>query len=220
VQISTSHRFIFVHIFKTGGTSIRAALNPFVDRREYLAWNFIRRRLGFPPPTPYPGLSSHAHGDEIRAALPPEIFNHYFKFAFARNPWDLQVSLYHYIMRWRAHHEHAAISRLGGFEEFLRYRIDHPTWSQKCFVADQSGKQILDFVGRFENLSADFQHVCTRVGINPRLPRLNRSRHKDYRTYYTDRGRALVEQTCKDDIEFFDYSFDPASPARCAAALG
>src|ERR1700683_2337721 len=117
VQISTSHRFIFVHIFKTAGTSVRSALNPYVDRREYLLWNFIRRRLGFPPPDPYPGLSSHAHADEIRAALPPEIFDNYFKFAFVRNPWDLQVSLYHYIMRWRDHHEHAAVRKLGRFEE-------------------------------------------------------------------------------------------------------
>jgi Sulfotransferase family len=211
VQISTSHRFIFVHIFKTAGTSVRSALNPYVDRREYLLWNFIRRRLGFPPPDPYPGLSSHAHADEIQAALPPEIFKTYFKFAFVRNPWDLQVSMYNYIMRWRAHHEHAAISKLGSFEEFLRYRIDHPTWSQKCFVADKSGTQIIDFVGRFENIDADFNHVCERIDIDTRLPRLNRSKHDDYRTYYNEVRRVLVERICGEDISYFGYGFDPAA---------
>jgi hypothetical protein len=213
MQLSHSRRFIFVHIFKTAGTSIRAALERYTRAPGGKLWSRVRRRLGSPVPEPYPQLTAHARAAEIREAVSPEVFSRYFKFAFVRNPWDWQVSWYHYILQNHEHHEHEAVTSLGNFADFLRWRIDHPVWHQKDFIADQRGSQIVDFVGRFESIESDFAHVCAVANIGSRLPHLNRSRHADYRCYYSDRACRLLEQYSKDDIEYFGYSFDPAEEA-------
>lgn len=208
MQLSHSHRFIFIHIFKTAGTSIRAVLENYTNPPERQLWNRLWHRLGYPFPRLYPGLSDHARAVEIRDVLPSDVFNSYYKFAFVRNPWDWQVSWYHYILQNTEHHEHAAVVSLGCFEEFLRWRIDHPVWSQKDFVVDNQGEEIVDFIGCFENLRADFDRVCLATSVRERLPHLNRSRHNDYRTYYNDRTSALLEEYSKEDIDYFGYQFE------------
>ena len=40
------------------------------------------------------------------------------------------------------------------------------------------------------------------------LPHLNQSVHRDYRSYYNERTRALVAENFQPDIERFGYSFD------------
>jgi hypothetical protein len=209
MQLSRSHRFIFVHIFKTAGTSIRSVLDPYVRSPALQLWDRFRARLGSPVSEPYPQLSPHARALEIRDAVPPDVFASFFKFAFVRNPWDWQVSWYHYILQNRDHHEHTAVTRLGNFADFLRWRIDHPVWNQKDFVTDEAGEEIVDFVGRFESIRSDFAHVCAATDIQPRLPHLNRSRHEDYRSYYSDRAYGMLEEYSKADIEYFGYRFEP-----------
>jgi hypothetical protein len=209
MQLSHSHRFIFIHIFKTAGTSMRAVLDPYTERPGARLWRRFRTRLGSPPPPQYPQLTAHARAAEVREALPAPVFENYFKFAFVRNPWDWQVSWYHYIIQDREHHEHDCVARLSCFEEFLRWRIDHPVWHQRDFVTDEQGKELVDFVGRFESIHSDFEHVCAAAGIRSQLPHLNRSRHDDYRVYYSDRACFLLDEYSKGDIEYFGYRFDP-----------
>src|SRR5262245_43761076 len=123
MQLSHSHRFIFIHIFKTAGTSIRAVLEPYTEQPQRRWWNRLRRRLGYPVSSLSPTLSAHARAVDVRDVLLADVFTTYYKFAFVRNPWDWQVSWYHYILQNTEHHEHAVVSRLGSFEEFLRWRI-------------------------------------------------------------------------------------------------
>jgi hypothetical protein len=66
----------------------------------------------------------------------------------------------------------------------------------------------VDFVGRFEALERDFATVCRRIGIDPSLPHINRSTHRDFRDYYTPRTKAMVAEAYSADIERFGYEFD------------
>jgi hypothetical protein len=209
MQISHSRRFIFIHIFKTAGTSIAAVLEPYTEWSGYRLWRKFCAKLGSPLQPEYPGLTSHARAVEIQGALPKEMYDSYFKFAFVRSPWDWQVSWYHYILQDREHHEHETVAALDNFEDFLRWRTDNPVRHQYEFVKDANGNAIVDFIGRFENLQTDFDHVCATAGIKATLPHLNRSRHDDYRRYYSDRACALLENYSKCDIECFGYRFDP-----------
>ena len=72
----------------------------------------------------------------------------------------------------------------------------------------------MDFVGYFENLSQDFATVCNRIGVAPSLPKDNRSKHSDYRGFYTDDLKELVAERLARDIEFFGYDFDGCSAER------
>jgi len=70
---------------------------------------------------------------------------------------------------------------------------------------------LVDAVGRFESLEEDFSQICRRLGLSANLPHANRSSHRDYRFYYTDRTIEYVADRCRDDISRFGYAFDDAA---------
>lgn len=204
--VSHSHRFIFIHVYKVAGTSMRVALEPYCDDR----W---KRRLSrmpvvgriYRPRLPRP----HLKAVEARDLLPPDVFRDYFKFAFVRNPWDWQVSLYHYTLKAKDHKQHEMTKAFRDFDEYIRWRVAEDLHLQEEFVTDPEGNLIVDYVGHLESLNDDFAQVCAEVGIPPvSMPHANPSRHKDYRTYYSDETRAMVAEAFRGDIERFGYTFD------------
>jgi hypothetical protein len=221
VLLSHSHRFIFIHVYKTGGTSIRVALEPFAYLPEWPWWQRVRLRLGRTVVRTPPALGWHPRAVEVRAALPADVFAGYFKFAFVRNPWDWQVSLYHYVLEHPEHDLYPGVSQMADFEEFLLWRAAHDRRLQTTAVTDAGGSLLVDFLGRFENLREDFATACSIVGVRAVLGHLNESRHGDYRSYYTPRTVRLVEEHWAEDIERFGYTFEgPRTPsARRAEGL-
>ena len=92
---------------------------------------------------------------------------------------------------------------------------------QHQFLLDGRGRLgPVDFIGYFEHLTEDFQHVVTRLGIDP-APRLevhNKSSDgSDFRARYTDETRAVVARHYARDIELFRYAFDARPPERGTA---
>jgi hypothetical protein len=215
--ISHRHRFIFVHNCKAAGTSIREALAPYSSFPERYFWNRVKRRLGVPVVLPYADVPAHATACQIRSAVGADLFASYFTFAFVRNPWDWQVSWYHYLLRHPDHPEHAPVRALRGFTEYIEWRTARDVLLQKHFVTDASGRVIVNFIGCFERLRADFGKVCERIGARALLPHLNGSRRGDYRAYYNRRTRALVGAAFREDVEFFDYRFEGGAGRRVAA---
>lgn len=214
--LSLRNNFLFVHIAKTGGTSIRATLNRYRWRDPYYPAQFVCSRISH--------LTGHRLGCKFprhakivaaREMLPRELFESLFKFAFVRNPWDLQVSSFHHIRRERPH----LVAGHEDFEEFLRYKlnpnrpyqfhIDTSIERQSDYLVDLHGKVLVDFIGRYENIEADFREACRQIGITP-PPLAHRRKAKnrsDYRSYYRDVTAELVAERFKKDIDLFDYSF-------------
>lgn len=57
--------------------------------------------------------------------------------------------------------------------------------NQRTFLLDVDGNRIVDYAGRFENLEEDFARIMDRLGLDVALPKINSSRHDDYRRYFT-----------------------------------
>jgi hypothetical protein len=76
-------------------------------------------------------------------------------------------------------------------------------------IVDDQGRNIVDYVGRFENLDVDFAEICSRLGLQPpALGHENRSEGRvDYRTYYCEETRDIVARYFSRDIENFGYNF-------------
>ena len=212
MELSYSHRYIFIHVYRAGGNSVRAALSPYstVPRRTLLARVPLARRMAKSQLYSLRGYNhGHIKARELKAALPPDVFDTFFKFAFVRNPWDWQVSIYHYVRQRTDHPEHSFFRSLRTFSEYLDWRVNvKGAELQSEFVLSESGDMLVDFVGRYETLADDFDAVCDRIGIECALPHINRSTHADFRDYYTAETRALVEQVYRPDIELFGYRFD------------
>lgn len=166
---------VFIHIHKTGGTSIRHGV-----------WGGVR------PVEPAFGY------------IPAE-WMHLFKFAFVRHPLDRFISAWKMFSdgaidsqrrpgpppvkegprRPLTIDEFAAIV----FDETILYderrktvaeRIRHHTIPQ---THEFNCLRHADFIGRFESLTADFDVVRTRLGVTATLPQLNRTVHGHWREY-------------------------------------
>ena len=214
--LSIKYNFLFVHIAKTGGTSVRAALNPLRWRDPYYVPMFLCSKIskltGHRIGVKFP---RHAKVIAAKEMLPRELFDNLFKFAFVRNPWDLQISSYHHIRRERPH----LLAGINDFEQFLRwkldparpyqYHIDTSIELQSDYLVDLNGKIIVDFIGKYEQLQEDFDEVCRRIGITSKtLPHKRKATNRgDYRQYYNDDTARLVADYFRRDIENFGYSF-------------
>lgn len=205
--ISYSHKFLFVHIYKTAGNSVARALEPYAYRPG--SWRLSNLPTWLT--TPHQHLlkekpPKHASAADLRALIPEPIFKELFKFTFVRNPWDWQVSLYHYILEQPADRMHERVKAMGSFEAYMHWRAtDYRT--QTSQISDESGKCLVDFVGRVETIDEDFVEICRRIGIRSNLGHQNKSSHCPYREYYSDETREIVVKIYAEDIAKFSYSF-------------
>ena len=79
---------------------------------------------------------------------------------------------------------------------------------QLNWLVDEKGEIIVDFIGKFENLENDFQHICDRISVTVDLPFVNKSEHKHYQSYFDDETRGIMRRWFWKDIERFNYKFN------------
>ncbi len=180
-------RCVFVHINKTGGTSVGTALG-----------------LRF----------EHRTAEEKRAELGERSWSRKFRFAFVRNPWDRVAS--HYCYRVKTDQTGLGSGRVS-FDEWTRlaYRDRDPTYCDKPkmfmpqldWITDSQGRVLVDFIGRFESLDADFASICEHLAIRATLPHMKSSNKNDYRLYYDDESVGIVARCFARDIAQFGYTF-------------
>lgn len=215
--LSHKYKFLFVHIAKTGGTSVRAALNPlrWRDPNYYLSFpahklsGLVGHRLGMKFPR-------HAHIIAAKEMLPELYFDSLYKFAFVRNPWDLQVSSFYHIRRERPD----AMNGIKDFNDFMRwkfdpdrpyqYHIDTSLSLQSDYLIDLHGNMQIDFLGRYESLEEDFLKIVSMLNLPVKpLPHKRKASERDhYRVYYQPEVVDLVKNHFARDIELLGYKFD------------
>ncbi len=208
--LSYKNNFLFIHIYKVAGVSIKDSLKDAIYRPyDYELWKhrLLRRLSMFVNSDFWP--QDHARARQIRNKIGKEKYNKLFKFAFVRNPWDWQVSMYKYMLQTKTHFQHDLVKNMSSFEEYIEWRVTQDKFLQKDFVTDENGEIIVDFIGRFENLESDFKQICDHINIAVQLPHLNKSKtEKKYTSYYNEKCKNLIYQNFKEDINFFGYSFE------------
>ena len=181
-MINHKHKYIFIHIPKTAGSSIESFLNPSIKCTTN-GDTFLKNK----------------HESAVfYNTRDPNCFSKYFKFTFVRNPWDMVVSRYFYRKTKQSNFN---IS----IKDFL---LGNFNWIKYFNSLSIDGKICVDFIGKFENLEQDFGIVCDRIGIpRQKLPHRNKSNHKHYTEYYDDETHEIVAKTYAKDIEYFGYKF-------------
>lgn len=180
-MISHEHKCIFIHVPRTAGTSIEIA--------------FIGEDM----------WKSHPNEKHITASQAKDIYSeywdNYFKFSIVRNPWDRVISLYHF-KAFRNINFIADKSLL----YFLNHYKPYPHEPNPCSLENMIDEP-LDFIGRFENLSDDFNTICKKLGCDMVLPHIQKTCHKHYSEYYDKETRQIVAERYSDDIKRFGYDF-------------
>lgn len=180
-MISHTHRFLFIDIVKTGGTSIGKVLEQFGGRGKH---HSISR--------PLPNISEN---DGLESPPARGILVSYLVFSFVRNPFDRLISLYSYCqtaglqvrfaqLGWDgivgpALPEIPARARdrksywPGEFPLFVRWLADHEAYytdfgnlkyiAMVDWLRDERGDIRVDRVGHYENLQQDFEEILREI---------------------------------------------------------
>ena len=103
------------------------------------------------------------------------------------------------------------------FESFLvdwlatreNFNLDLVFQPQYQFIMDSAGNEIVDFVGRFETLSADISRVESKLGFPIDLAHHNRTGGAEsYREAYKNADMIrIVKDIYRTDISSFGYEF-------------
>ena len=209
--VSDSHKFVFHHVPKTGGTSITAALAPYCNlwkgtlpEDEKHGWQVQFHQVGLhlPVKEAIESVLPWPTGPMAKWPWPDDFPKGYFSFAFVRNPFEVIVSAWDFekYKEFDVYVEHEIFTGL----EICARR------SQYEYLTD-NGKLLVDFVGRYENLSGDFYEIVNEVKVPlMMLPKRNISKgkkSKDYRKYFTPLSRKTVERKFEKDLNFFNYEF-------------
>ncbi|MEO0925621.1 MAG: sulfotransferase family 2 domain-containing protein [Cyanobacteria bacterium J06643_13] len=246
--IADSKKLLFVHIYKTGGSSITSLLAPYISEefrhknpqtsgdRWQKSWHFDRRQ--------------HSKFAKALAVLEQSDIDlnldDYLEFVFVRNPYSWVLSIWNNFYSsarrnlpdtWDNKLKFALRGVLnkkldsqyfyemypdGGFKNFVLFIdqiVNHnPQLTEKVWGATdqysfiENDRQIkFDFIGRFENLQADLQHISNVANAEQlsQMPQRASSTYRrdrqDYLSYYDSQLIAIVNQIFARDFQAFDY---------------
>lgn len=224
--------FAFIHVPKTGGTSVRLALQQYCQSNDH-----------------HPHISARC----LRECIGTTDYDRRFSFAFVRHPLSWLVSVYHHIRRqpslavnlrwqlanWRYVLGHPILSdemESQPIEDFLdRYlrtwQVAHErdfdafveegaaghlaVITQSAWIVDDQGKVMIDFVGRFEQLRQHLAFACQRIGLPPvELPHENKGAYtNDWRAFYNARLERLASQWMSHEFRILGYPLQQAGAA-------
>lgn len=192
-MISHKYKCIFIHIGKTGGSSIEHALDQHVSIDSGISGEIGNTKL----------KGKQWTALEYAKKYPKE-YKEYFTFAFVRNPWDRTVSHY----EWQILLCNPYVMKLDFKGHIKSRRFKGLKFSYIDNICDNKNEIMVDFVGRFETLQKDFDIVCDRIGIEHiKLPHINKINHKHYTEYYDEETKQIVAEKYAQDIEYFGYEF-------------
>jgi len=182
---------VFIHIPKTGGSSIQQWLMNNTD-------SYITK-----------GTKHHT-----LTAIESKYGKFDFSFAVVRNPWDWCVSWY-FFSRDRALRRIKHPKNKGKFS--LEYNQRILTEFDKGFeyfventqLTDQFHRTVgIDYIIKLENINEEIKVIAKKFNINKDLPVINASsRNKNYQEYYNDNTRTIIQSKFTKDINFFNYKF-------------
>lgn len=215
--ISYKHKSIFFHNPKTAGSTINHRF--FIDGQCEHDVNHAK------VPFIYPFLSdsnrhfspNDYHNKLFHDPFAVEVFDTFFTFSFVRNPYDKLLSLYCYLQQkpW------------GNREKFVKNHPDFKGWVRTLFIQYKSekhhnpsaiqgqsqwthrdGKQVVDFVGRFEDFENEFKIIADRIGLKyEQSTKSNITKHSKYQDYYDEVTKQRAYKMFEEDLDLYKYTF-------------
>jgi len=179
---------VFFHIPKTAGISISNSLF------GYVKWG--HRSVSF--------YKLH-YGEKV--------FNSLYKFCFVRNPYDRLFSAYTFLKEGGINNQdlefsNSYLQEFASFDEFVLKGLEKEeimNWvhfkPQYTFVCDENDNIVMDFIGKMENLKADFNTVCKHLNIESELQKLNMNSAK--KNKFSEEVKAMIKLKYQKDFKLF-----------------
>jgi len=232
--ISHTHKFIFIKSEKTAGTSIEAALSRYCSGDDVVTpindyshnrnekGEFIHQSMNADEyiKLDLPNLQ-HVDAATIRSRVTPEVWDGYFKFSIARNPWDRIISDFFWKKRLDTairpkkrfyHYLGIPFNELEHLRKLFTEFVHSGEWTNNDRFYTINDQLCTDYVIRYERLYDDLGEVCKVIGVEsctiPRLKSGLRKKTYHYSRYYDEESRAIVADAHNNDIRLFGYEFE------------
>lgn len=212
--LSTGRNYVFVHIPKTGGTSLALALEARAMKDDIMLGDTpkaSRRRNRIKPDMARGRLWKHSTLADIDGLVPDAVLDGLFAFTLVRNPWDRAVSYYHWLRGQGFDHPAVKLAQSVDFNAFALHPQTRDTFQQSpaaSYMRRANGTQQCNAYIRIEQFAADAAPLVAHLGFDLTLPVVNTSdRAADYRGFYTDAAADSIAQSCAQDIVQFGYTF-------------
>lgn len=185
---------IFLHVPKTGGTTIKRLFG--IDQ------------LDDPDPGIRPSLQ-HLTCELLRQQIGSEKYDGYYKFAFVRNPWARIVS--DYFWRQQLPKKRPVLP----FAEFVgnaqKLVLEKSYYEQEFgdhFIPQTQYTVDVDDVLRFERFEEGIQVVAARLGVEtgPIVAKESKP-HDRYWEYYDEKSRSVINEVYRKEIDQFGFEF-------------
>lgn len=215
--ISAGRRYIFVHIPKTGGTSLAMALEARAMADDILIGDTPkakRRKNRLKGAQTAGRLWKHSTLADIEGLVSRDALPEFQLFTLVRNPWDRAVSYYHWLRDQDFDHPAVPLAKSTDFAGFLQSPMTQVALSvpARHYMTDAAGQVHPATYLRLEDLPQGLAPLEAHLGFSlaGAIGRENRSdRAADYRQYYSDENAALIQRLAAEDIARFGYRFLP-----------
>ncbi len=206
--ISFYQKFVFVAIPKSAGHAIRKGLRHSLAGNDWEQCTLFDKK--YFPVEPIAQLGhGHITCQQIQPYLLPGMWETYFKFCFVRNPYDRFVSYCHFSNR---ENQRMQQDPLG----IMKQTIQNEKTQQQIlfrpqheFVMNQSGQLMVDYVGKYEALQSDFDHICHQIDLPfATLSPVNVSQREPYLHYFDQELQELVYSFYRRDFVLFGYAVE------------
>lgn len=187
-------KIIFLHIPKTGGTTVKRVLKiPMLSSAD-------------PSLRPSP---QHLTCELLKEEIGEEKYESYYKFTFIRNPWARLLSSYFWRQTLPKKRE---VLPFGDFiklvedtvlnENYYKLEFGDHFIPQTNYIDDNVE------VFEFKNLSGGLSKVASKLNIAiPLLAEKEVKPHDDYWDYYNLQSRDIVANIYSEEIEKFKFQF-------------
>jgi hypothetical protein len=212
--LSHGRKYIFIHIPKTGGTSMALALEGRAQKDDIMLGDTPkakRRRSRVDPAQAAGRLWKHSTLADIDGLVTPAQISEYFTFTLIRNPWDRVVSYYHWLREQSFDHPAVRLSKTHDFSAFINHahtRLSLKAAPYSFYMTDFRGREACNAYIRLEYFEQDSAPLWDHLGFQLELGHTNRSNRVGYHRYYSKQDARLIAEICAQDVERFGYSYD------------
>lgn len=212
MPINFERKCIFIHIPKTGGSSILIQLG--FKKIPYALWDdtwMILQKKG-KITSLKEGRLQHLPAYLVKE-LRSDVYDEYYKFSIVRHPYYRSIS--EYVWRNKFNIEFPNFSKekhRTDFENYLDMVEKDKTWSnrnntQYSYLHDSSGKLLVDVVAKLENIDEDFKPIFKKLGLNDEKV-IHENKPKvmiDKEYLLTDKNKEKIHNMYKIDFDTFNY---------------